>query len=166
MLLVGNPGLSISEQRAQFALWAILAAPLYISTDLRTISSESLEILSNREVIGINQDALGKQGYVVFEDEHRRVWIKPLSNARTAVLFENKRTIFNEIRFKFDPDLVLGWDNNGTYSVRDVHRHIDVVTNRPCQESFTVDVDESCVELFIFTHHRSEPELSIVLEFQ
>jgi hypothetical protein len=63
MLVVGNPGLSISEQQAQFAFSAIFAAPLLISADLRTMPGESRESLLNTESIAINQDPLGRQGW-------------------------------------------------------------------------------------------------------
>ena len=56
MLIAGNFGLSHSEEQTQFALWAIFAAPLFMSNDLRMISAESKEILQNREVISVNQD--------------------------------------------------------------------------------------------------------------
>ena len=56
MLIVGNFGLSHSEEQTQFALWAIFAAPLFMSNDLRAISTESKEILQNREIIAVNQD--------------------------------------------------------------------------------------------------------------
>jgi alpha-N-acetylgalactosaminidase len=62
MLVVGNPGLSVAEQQAQFAFWAIFAAPLMISADLRTMSGESRGILLNTESIAVNQDPLGRQG--------------------------------------------------------------------------------------------------------
>ena len=156
MLVAGDPGLSLNEQRAQFAIWSILAAPLFISSDLRTISKESLDIVTNKEVIAINQDGLGKQGYVISEDEKRRIWMRPLSGSdsgdnRVAVLFQNKLNFFNTVRFQFD----LGslHFHSGLYSVRDVHRHRDVATNRPCKETFIVDVDESSIELYIFTNH-------------
>jgi alpha-N-acetylgalactosaminidase len=150
MLLVGNPGLSISEQRAQFALWAILAAPLYISSDLRKISTDSLEILKNEEVIAINQDSSGQQGYVLSDDGPYRVWIRHLSNERIAVLFENKASIFEKIKFHFFVTQ-LGWARDCHYSVRDVHAHSDVVVNQSGANVFIVDVDESSVELFIFS---------------
>ena len=150
MLLVGNPGLSLSEQRAQFALWAIFAAPLYISADLRTISKDSLSILKNEEVISINQDPLGKQGYVLSDEGPYRVWVRPLSQGRLAVLFENKLTIFERIRFHFHVTQ-LGWSRDCYFSVRDVHTHTDVVINQHGGEVFVVDVDESSVEMFVFS---------------
>jgi alpha-N-acetylgalactosaminidase len=151
MLLVGNPGLSISEQRAQFALWAILAAPLYISTDLRSISSDTLSILINEEVIAINQDPAGRQGYVLSDESWYRTWVRPLGGGsdKFAVLFENKGTAFDKIRFHFLPTK-LGWTVNDRYTARDVHSHTDVVTNGSCGNIFIVDVDESSVEMFVF----------------
>lgn len=54
-----------SQERTQFALWAIFAAPLLMSNDLRNIPQASREILLNKEIIAVNQDTLGKQGKVV-----------------------------------------------------------------------------------------------------
>lgn len=151
MLLAGNPGLSLSEQRAQFAIWAILAAPLYISADLRVISADSLAILSNKEVIDINQDILGKQGHVLSDDGNYRIWIRLLSSSegeKIAVLFENKGSIFEKIRFRFNISQ-LGWSVGSHVTVRDVHAHNDLPLGD--DGSFIVDVDESSVEFFVFT---------------
>jgi len=151
MLLVGNPGLSISEQRAQFALWAILAAPLYISSDLRVIHEESLAILKNKEVIDINQDPSGHQGYVLSDEAWYRIWVRPLTGQdKFAVLFENKGTAFEKVRFHFFPTQ-LGWGPDDLYMARDVHAHSDYVTKNRCGDILIVDVDESSVELFVFT---------------
>eukprot|EP00483_Globobulimina_turgida_P008352 UN08369 len=62
MIIVGDAGLTMGMQETQFALWAIFAAPLLMSNDLRSISANSRTLLLNKEVIDINQDALGKQG--------------------------------------------------------------------------------------------------------
>ncbi|XP_032272707.1 alpha-N-acetylgalactosaminidase isoform X1 [Phoca vitulina] len=62
MLLIGNFGLSFEQARAQMALWTVLAAPLFMSTDLRTISAQNMDILQNPLMIKINQDPLGIQG--------------------------------------------------------------------------------------------------------
>lgn len=61
-LIIGNFGLSYEQSRSQMALWTVLAAPLFISTDLRTISEASRKILQNKLMIKINQDPLGIQG--------------------------------------------------------------------------------------------------------
>lgn len=65
MLEVGNPGLSIPEQRTHFALWALIKSPLLIGADVRTLAKASLDILLNRELIAVNQDALGVQAALV-----------------------------------------------------------------------------------------------------
>lgn len=62
-LVIGNFGLSWDQQITQMAFWAIMAAPLMMSNDLRQISSKAKGLLQNKEVIAINQDPLGKQGY-------------------------------------------------------------------------------------------------------
>lgn len=62
-LVIGNFGLSRDQAVTQMAMWAIMAAPLFMSNDLRRISPEAKWLLQNKEVIAINQDALGKQGY-------------------------------------------------------------------------------------------------------
>lgn len=63
-LVIGNFGLSHDQQESQMALWAIMAAPLLMSNDLRNICQRSKELLQNRHIIAINQDPLGKQGYL------------------------------------------------------------------------------------------------------
>lgn len=62
-LVIGNFGLSWDQAVTQMAMWAIMAAPLFMSNDLRRISPEAKWLLQNKEVIAINQDPLGKQGY-------------------------------------------------------------------------------------------------------
>lgn len=61
--MIGNFGLSWDQSVTQMAMWAIMAAPLFMSNDLRHISPEAKWLLQNKEVIAINQDPLGKQGY-------------------------------------------------------------------------------------------------------
>lgn len=70
-LIIGNFGLSYEQSKTQFAIWAILAAPLLMSVDLRTIRPEYKAILQNRKIIEVDQDPLGIQGrriYKVNED--------------------------------------------------------------------------------------------------
>ena len=61
-LIIGNFGLSYEQSKAQMAIWAILAAPLIMSNDLRNIRDEYKQILLNKDVIAVNQDPLGIQG--------------------------------------------------------------------------------------------------------
>lgn len=64
-LIIGNYGLSYDQSLAQMAIWAVMAAPLIMSVDLRTISATHRDILVNKDVIAINQDKLGIQGLLV-----------------------------------------------------------------------------------------------------
>ena len=63
--MIGNYGLSVEQQRFQMSLWSMMSAPLFVSTDLRTLRRESQEILLNSLVLSINQDELGRLGLEV-----------------------------------------------------------------------------------------------------
>nr|XP_004542036.1 alpha-N-acetylgalactosaminidase [Maylandia zebra] len=93
MLIIGDFGLSMEQSRSQMALWAIMAAPLFMSNDLRTISSGAQSILRNKMAISINQDALGIQGRrIVKEKSGIEVFWRPLSKNASALLFFSRRT--------------------------------------------------------------------------
>jgi len=66
-LIIGNFGLSYEQSKTQMAMWAIFAAPLLMSTDLRTIKPEYKAILQNRKIIAVNQDRLGIQGRRIYK---------------------------------------------------------------------------------------------------
>ncbi|KAK2717676.1 alpha-N-acetylgalactosaminidase-like isoform X2 [Artemia franciscana] len=97
MLIIGNFGLSYEQSRSQMAIWAILAAPLLMSVDLRTIRPEYRDILLNKYVIQVNQDPLGNQGRRVYKESGIEIWMKPVTpviNGKYsyAVAFLNRRT--------------------------------------------------------------------------
>jgi len=89
MLQVGNLEKSI-EDRAHFSLWCILAAPLMAGNDLRAMSDTVLAILTAPEVIAINQDKRGHQGYKIFTNGDAEIYNKPLADGTAAVLMINK----------------------------------------------------------------------------
>ncbi|XP_004643420.1 alpha-galactosidase A [Octodon degus] len=93
MLVIGNFGLSWDQQVTQMALWAVMAAPLLMSNDLRQISPEAKALLQNKDVIAINQDPLGKQGYRLRKEKDIEVWERPLSNLAWAVALRNLQEI-------------------------------------------------------------------------
>ncbi|XP_030621324.1 alpha-galactosidase A [Chanos chanos] len=93
MLIIGNFGLSHDQQQTQMALWAIMAAPLLMSNDLRNIPYKSKKLLQNRKIIAINQDRAGKQGYRIAEVNGFEVWERPLSRGGLAVAVINKQEI-------------------------------------------------------------------------
>jgi alpha-galactosidase len=90
MMEVGNGGMTDTEMRSHFALWAIMAAPLIAGNDVRTASAATLTILRNQSLISINQDPLGLQAVQVSNDGTRRVLAKRLSNGDVAVALFNQ----------------------------------------------------------------------------
>jgi alpha-galactosidase len=85
MLEVGNGGMNAVEYRTHMSLWALLAAPLLAGNDLTKMSPETLSILTNREVIAIDQDPAGRQGDRVTAEGALEVWAKPLAGGAKAV---------------------------------------------------------------------------------
>jgi alpha-galactosidase len=90
MLEVGNPGLTDTEQQSQFTLWSEMASPLLISTDVANLSPQALAILSNKDIIAVDQDPLGRQGTIVASGNGYDVLDKPLANGDHAVVLFNK----------------------------------------------------------------------------
>ncbi|MFT3752473.1 MAG: glycoside hydrolase family 27 protein [Paludibacter sp.] len=89
MLEVGN-GMPVNEERAHFTMWAMLAAPLIAGNDLRNMTKETLEVLTNPEVIAVNQDSLGIQGFKYANTDSVETWLKPLKNDQWAVVYLNR----------------------------------------------------------------------------
>ncbi|MFH1574520.1 MAG: alpha-galactosidase, partial [Acidobacteriota bacterium] len=90
MLEVGNGGMTTGEYRAHFGLWCLLAAPLMAGNDLRRMTPEIRDILTNREVIAVNQDLLGIQGRKIRDDGDSQVWAKRLDDGAHAVVLFNR----------------------------------------------------------------------------
>ncbi len=91
MLWVGNPGLSEAESRAHFTMWAILASPLLAGNDLSEMSEVTQAILTNREIIALDQDALGLQGVLLDSQAQVQVYAKPLAGCgERAVVLLNR----------------------------------------------------------------------------
>jgi len=89
MLEVGNGKLTVPENRAHFSMWAMLAAPLLAGNDLPNMKPEVKAILTNHDVIAIDQDALGKQASRVYSDGEVEVWTRPLSGGSLAIAVLN-----------------------------------------------------------------------------
>ncbi|KAL3209816.1 hypothetical protein MRX96_037628 [Rhipicephalus microplus] len=79
MLVIGNFGLSYDQSKAQMALWAIMAAPLLMSHDLRHTRHEFREILQNRAIIAVNQDPLGIMGKRIKKIKKVETWVRPVT---------------------------------------------------------------------------------------
>ncbi|CAI9111657.1 OLC1v1011941C1 [Oldenlandia corymbosa var. corymbosa] len=90
MLEVGNGGMSTEEYRSHFSIWALAKAPLLIGCDIRSMDSTTFQLLSNKEVIAVNQDNLGIQGRKLKKNGDLEVWGGPLSGNRVAVVLWNR----------------------------------------------------------------------------
>lgn len=90
MLEIGNGGMTMEEYRTHMSLWAILAAPLLAGNDLSTMSPETVALLTNRDVIAVDQDAMGKQGDRVSAEGPIEVWVRPLADGSKAVGIFNR----------------------------------------------------------------------------
>ena len=100
MLIIGNFALSVEQSKAQMALWCIMAAPLLMGNDLRNLAPEMKAILTAKEVVAIDQDPLGKQGWRVAQKKRTNEWVcdaydawmKPLAGGDLAVVLWHRGT--------------------------------------------------------------------------
>lgn len=90
MLEVGNGGLSPEEEKAHFSLWCMIAAPLIAGNDLSNMTKHTTEILTNKDVIAIDQDKLGKEGYKILDGLDFEIYQKPLENDDIAICLFNR----------------------------------------------------------------------------
>ncbi len=118
MLEIGNGGMTNTEYRTHLSLWSLLAAPLLAGNDLSAMTPATVSILTNREVIAIDQDKLGKQGHRVAQQDGLEVWMKPLSGGELAVGLFNRGPEEATVTAKWS-DLGL----SGAYRVRDLWAH-------------------------------------------
>jgi alpha-galactosidase len=105
MLEIGNGGMNDTEYQTHMSLWSILAAPLLAGNDLRSIPPNILAILTNRDVIAIDQDKDGKQGKRVWKSGDQEIWVRELAGGDKAV------AVFNRAADK--ADVTIKWSELG-----------------------------------------------------
>jgi alpha-galactosidase len=113
MLEIGNGGMTPDEYKTHFSMWAMLAAPLMAGNDLRNMDASTKEILTNKDVIAVDQDKKGEQATKFMDMGEYEIWAKPLSDGQVAVCFLNRT---NE-SWKLDYD----WKKQTMYFVQDVN---------------------------------------------
>lgn len=106
MLEVGN-GMSVSEDRTHFSLWCMMAAPLIAGNDLRKMNVETKAILTNKDVIAVDQDALGIQGFRYSVKDSLQTWFKPLENGDWAVCFVNTSARPHKINYNWKAENIV-----------------------------------------------------------
>lgn len=90
MLEIGNAGLTPDECYTHMTLWCMLSAPLLIGCDMSKMDPFTVSLFSNDEVIAVNQDPLGKQGYRLKTEGTTEIWVKPLTGGDVAVALFNR----------------------------------------------------------------------------
>ncbi len=155
MLEVGN-GMTTGEDRAHFSIWCMLAAPLIAGNDLPSMGKATVDILTNREVIGIDQDSLGVQGFR-YNDNHNglEVWVKPLAHWNWAVCVLNRTTAPKSVELDWTKYVITDDMSHqslnpvdSVYAVRELWTKKDIGTTK---KKFTGEVPAHDVFMFKLT---------------
>ncbi len=123
---VRGGGCNETEYRTQMSMWCMLASPLMIGCDIRTMDDTTRNILMNKDIIDIDQDALGKQGFRVYRKDGLEAFKKPLSSGRIAIAFLNRNSTDKKIAVS---NKELGIEPAANFKVYDVWKHATV--NQP-----------------------------------
>eukprot|EP00253_Pinus_taeda_P000784 PITA_00784 len=146
MLEVGNGNMSSVEYQSHFSVWALMKAPLLIGCDIRSATPETLEILSNSEVINVNQDSLGVQGKKVSKQGDLEVWAGPLSNNEVAVILWNRSGSQASITAKW---VDIGLPSDAAVEARDLWAHSYLPST--LQSNLTSTVDSHACKMYVLT---------------
>ncbi|VAI17064.1 unnamed protein product [Triticum turgidum subsp. durum] len=169
MLEVGNGGMTIEEYRSHFSIWALVKAPLILGCDISSMSAETKEIITNQNVIAVNQgrvispkwscenlkmvlsfadsslDKLGVQGRKVQQDGDLEVWAGRLSRGRVALVLWN--------RGPAEASITASWSNIGLNQSAVVDAHdlwTDEVTSS-MQGNLTNKMDSHACKMYVLT---------------
>jgi alpha-galactosidase len=115
MLEVGVGSLTPNENRAHFSMWAMLAAPLIAGNDLRAMTAATREVLTNKEVIAVNQDALGIQGFKYEVKDSVETWVKPLQGGDWALCFLNRSSSARSFSFDWQQATITDSISNAVF---------------------------------------------------
>ena len=126
MMEVGN-GMTAGEDRAHFGMWAMLNSPLIAGNDIRNMSKQTVDILTNKDIIALNQDPEGVEAWRYTVMDSTGVWVKPLANGDIAVAFLNRSSEEHRINFTWtnhvfnDPHFQYRFDfTEADYSIKDL----------------------------------------------
>lgn len=138
MLEIGNGVFTIHEEQTHLALWAILNSPLILGNDIRNIPKETLEVLTNKDIIAINQDPLGIQGFKYGTEGNVEIWVKPMVNNEWAICFFNHSQ--EPVVFTFDwTDKIIkdevfnkeiAFNKENVYRLKDLYQKKEIGTTK------------------------------------
>lgn len=142
-LEIGNGNLNEDENKLHFSLWSMVAAPLILGNDLAAMDERTLAIISNKEVIDVDQDSMGKAGDRVWALGELEMWSRPLSGGRMAVALFNRSNGVTTMTAKLSD---AGWA--GPAKVRDLWAHKDMPA---ASDAITADVPRHGVAMFVLS---------------
>lgn len=132
MLEVGNGGMTKDEYITHFSMWCMLAAPLMAGNDLTKMDKDTHEILTNKEVIAVDQDPMGEQGRRFMDMGEKEIWAKPLSNGELAVCFLNRTDFPWKLDYNWRAQTIYFANevniHANEYVIRDLWKHKDIGT--------------------------------------
>ncbi len=137
MLQVGR-GMSYEEDKSHFTMWCIMVSPLLAGNDLRNMDKQTLDILTNKEVIALNQDPLVYQARRLKDDGDLEVWAKPMVSTMSgdvAVVLLNRSNKKSRMEFSLDS---LGLIAEKGYTMRDLWAKKDYSSSKGTAQSFDV----------------------------
>lgn len=136
MMEVGNE-MNSTEDKTHFTMWCMLASPLFSGNDYRKMSKQTLAILTNKELIAVNQDKLGIQGFRYTAEDGLEVWAKPISNGNWVVTFLNRSEVAKKVNFDWKKQLIkdidFGYEANfsaTTYKLKDLWKNKEAGTTK------------------------------------
>ncbi|KAM5553509.1 alpha-galactosidase-like [Rosa sericea] len=145
MLEVGNGGMTEEEYRAHFSIWALAKAPLLIGCDIRSMDDATFNLLSNKEVIAVNQDKLGAQGKQVTSGTDLQVWAGPLSDNRVALVLWNRGPSKATVTAHWSD---IGLEPTTVVKPRDLWEHS---TGSSVSETLSADLESHACKMYVLT---------------
>ncbi|MEI7662315.1 MAG: glycoside hydrolase family 27 protein, partial [Bacteroidota bacterium] len=130
MLQIGNGKLTADEERLHFSMWAMFSSPLIAGNDIRIMSEETLSILTNREVIAIDQDKLGISAVRWLKAEDLEIWFKPLDRGEFAFCLINRGRGTIAVDQDFKTTINNRYLIDETYEIRDLWNHTVIGNTR------------------------------------
>lgn len=127
VLLTGTGLLTVPQERSQFSLWSMMAAPLLVGGDVRTMTPSTASIVTNREVIAVDQDPLGRPGVRLADRAGHQVWFRRLADGSHVVLFLNTGPQPSMLEMSASRAGL----RNQRYAVRDLWRHRSWTSSAP-----------------------------------
>jgi alpha-galactosidase len=149
MLEVGNGGMTTEEYRAHMSMWSLLNAPLIAGNDLRSMDATTLGLLTDPDVLAVDQDWAGSQGHKIADAGDAEVWAKPTSDGGAAVVLFNRGTTGAQLA---TTAAELGLPGAPAYAMRDLWADTTTVTSGAVRASVPAHAAK------MFTVHPARPD--------